>query len=126
VLGGEVNSNTINGLCETYKPKLQENITMIKLFVSTAIAIALLSGSAFAKSEIQVTRIVYDLSDFPELAAKTKAVCEGNAVKSVKLVAACKSESFPKITKAGKWYNVGIGAELNTLIANSGATAESK
>jgi len=99
---------------------------MIKLFVSSAIALALLTGSAFAKQEVQVTRTVYELSDFPELAAKTKAVCDGKAVKSVKLAAACKSEAFPRITKAGKWYNQGIGAELNSLIANDGASAEAK
>jgi hypothetical protein len=96
---------------------------MNKLFISTAIALALLTGSAFAKQEIEVKRTVWELSDFPELAAKTKAVCEGSAVKSAKLVAACKSETFPKITKAGNWYNVGIGAELNTLIRQTGESA---
>lgn len=96
---------------------------MNKLFVSTAIAFVLLTGSAFAKQEIDVKRTVWELSDFPELAAKTKAVCEGKAIKSPKLVSACKSETFPKITKAGNWYNVGIGAELNTLIRQAGDTA---
>jgi hypothetical protein len=90
---------------------------MTKLLISTAIAIVMLTASGFAKQEITVTRTVYDLSDFPTLEASAKAVCEGKAVLSPKLRVACKLGTFPSVTKAGKFRNTGIGAELNTLIS---------
>jgi hypothetical protein len=92
---------------------------MKKLLVSTAIAFALLTGSAFAKQEVDAKRVVWELSDFPELAAKTDKVCASSAVMSPKLKTACQSKAFPKISKKGEWYNVGIGSELNTLIRNA-------
>ena len=90
---------------------------MTKLFLSTALALAMLTGSAFAKQEIDVKRTVYELSDFPELEKGAKAVCSGKAVLSTKLQNACKGNMFPSVTKAGKFRNVGIGAELNALMA---------
>jgi hypothetical protein len=91
---------------------------MVKhLVVSTAIALVMLTATAFAKKDVTVTRTVYELSDFPDLEAGAKAVCEGKATLSVKLQAACKSGVWPSVTKAGKFRNTGVGAELNTLMA---------
>jgi hypothetical protein len=96
---------------------------MNKIILSSALALVLLTGSAFAKQEVDVKRTIWELSDFPELAAKAKAVCEGKAALSVKLRAACKSETFPRVTKAGAFYNSGIGAEMNALIRQPSETA---
>jgi hypothetical protein len=97
---------------------------MKKLFTATAIALVLLTGSAFAKQEIDVKRTIWELSDFPELEKNAKAVCASKAVLSVKLKNACKTESFPSVTKAGKFRNVGIGAELNALMAQPETVTE--
>jgi len=93
--------------------------------VSAFVAVALLStlSAVAAKQEKQVTRVIWELSDFPELAKSTDAVCKGNAVKSAKLEAACKDQKYPSVTKAGAYRNTGVGAELNTLIRQSSATA---
>lgn len=90
---------------------------MIKhLVVSTAVAILMLTATAFAKQEVTRTVIVYEISDFPDLEASAKAVCASKAVLSVKLQTACKTSVWPSVTKQGKFRNTGIGAELNTLI----------
>ena len=89
---------------------------MKKLSLSTMIALAMLTGSAFAKSEVQVTRTIYDLSDFPQLSEKANAVCASKSALSDKLKKACESKTFPSVTKAGLFRNTGIGAELNTLM----------
>jgi hypothetical protein len=99
---------------------------MKKLVVSTAIALALLTGSAFAKSEVQTTRTIWEMSDFPGLAEKAKAVCESKTVQiSARLRKACDTGQFPRVTKAGMFYNTGYGAELNSII-RQGSTAEAK
>jgi hypothetical protein len=90
---------------------------MNKLFLSTAVALVLLTGSAFARQEIDVKRTIWELSDFPALEEGAKAVCTGKAVLSPKLQNACKAGTFPSVTKAGKFRNVGIGAELNAVMA---------
>jgi hypothetical protein len=100
----------------TAKFKTGKTKTMKKLFVATVAAIVLLSGSAFAKQEKQVTRTIWELSDFPELEDKAKAVCESKSALSDKLKAACAAHTFPSVTKGGAFRNAGIGAELNTLI----------
>lgn len=98
---------------------------MNKLMIATAIALVALTGSAFAKQEVSVTRTVWEISDFPELSAKVKAVCDGKSVMSDKLKDACKDNAkLPKVTKAGAFRNTGIGAELNSLIRQSGDTAK--
>jgi hypothetical protein len=99
---------------------------MIKSVLSVALisAALLVSANAQAKQEVQVTRTVWELSDFPALEKSAKAVCEGKATMSDKLKTACKDAKFPRVTKAGAFYNNGIGAELNTLIRQNGATAE--
>ena len=89
---------------------------MKKLVVSTAIALVLLTGSAFAKQEVATTRTIWELSDFPDLEKKAQAVCESKSNLSPKLVVACKEKHFPSVTKAGNFRNTGIGAELNTLM----------
>ena len=92
---------------------------MNKLFISVAMAalIALSSTvSAQAKKEVDVKRTVWELSDFPELEKSAKAVCGSKAVLSIKLQDACKADKFPRVTKAGAFYNNGIGSELNALI----------
>jgi hypothetical protein len=85
-------------------------------FLMTAFVLVAVASPAFAKSEIQVTRTVYELSDFPALSEKAKAACTGKATLSDKLKAACATGKFPSVTKAGAFRNSGIGAELNTLI----------
>lgn len=72
--------------------------------------------SANAKQEKQVTRTIWELSDFPELEKKANEVCGGKLVMSDKLKAACQSKTFPSVTKAGAFRNTGIGAELNSLM----------
>jgi hypothetical protein len=91
---------------------------MIKRLMISVAALSLLAsaGIASAKQEVQVTRTVWELSDFPELAAKAKAICEGSASLSDKLKIACKANEMPKVSKSGTFRNTGIGAELNTLI----------
>lgn len=81
-----------------------------------AIAMLVAVSPAMAKKEVQTTRTVWELSDFPELATKAKAVCGNSATKSAKLQAACKAETWPSVTKAGAFRDTGIGAELNTLM----------
>lgn len=97
---------------------------MKKLLIATAILLAMsAANAASAKQEVQVTRTVWELSDFPELAAKAKAICESKSSLSDKLKAACKDNSlFPKVTKAGNFRNTGIGAELNTLMRQTPAS----
>ena len=92
---------------------------MRKFIISAAIVgVALFSASAAqAKKETQVTRTVWELSDFPDLEKKAQAICENEkAVKSPRLVKACADKAFPRVTKAGAFYNTGYGAELNALI----------
>jgi len=97
---------------------------MNKLMISTAIAFVALTGSAFAKQEVQVTRTVWEISDFPKMSEQVKLVCEGKATLSDKLKDACKDQTkLPKVTKAGAFRNTGIGAELNSLIRQIGDTA---
>jgi hypothetical protein len=86
------------------------------LTIASVVAIVAFTGFAHAKQEKQVTRVIMELSDFPDLAAKAKAVCDGKASMSDKLKNACHTGQFPSVTKAGAFRNVGIGAELNTLI----------
>ena len=98
---------------------------MNKLILSATIAFVALTGSAFAKQEVSVTRTVWEISDFPELSAKVKVVCEGKSTLSDKLKDACKDQTkLPKVTKAGAFRNTGTGAELNTLIRQAGETAK--
>jgi hypothetical protein len=98
---------------------------MSKYYVATAVALLILTGSAFAKQEVSVTRTVWEISDFPKLSEQVKTVCEGKAVMSDKLKAACKEATLlPKVTKAGAFRNTGIGAELNSLIRQT--TSEAK
>ena len=91
---------------------------MKKFLVSAAVLSAVLAPSfAFAKKEVQVTRTVYELSDFPDLAKKAEAVCGNEKLnKSARLTKACTDKQFPRVTKAGMFYNTGYGAELNALI----------
>jgi hypothetical protein len=89
---------------------------MYRSMIIAALVSILVPVTASAKSEVQVTRTVWEISDFPDLAAKAKAVCEGATKKSDKLSKACASGQMPGVTKAGAFRNTGIGAELNTLI----------
>lgn len=77
-------------------------------------------NGATASETKQVTRTVtvYDLkADAPDFYAKVKAVCADQNVKlSDKAKTACANESFPKLTKALRFRNAGIGAEFNTLV----------
>lgn len=89
---------------------------MKKLIVATSVALVMLTGSAFAKKDVQVQRTIWELSDFPKLEEGAKKACEGKAKLSAKLQAACVSHTFPRVTKNGAFYNQGIGAELNSLM----------
>ena len=84
--------------------------------ILAALATVLLTGNAIEKQEKQVTRTIWELSDFPALAEKAKAVCDSPVKRSDKLNAACQTATFPSVTKAGAFRNTGIGAELNTLM----------
>ena len=92
---------------------------MKKLIVATSVALVMLTGSAFAKKDVQVQRTIWELSDFPNLEASATKACEGKAALSAKLKAACVSHTFPRVTKSGAFYNSGIGAELNSIIRQS-------
>jgi hypothetical protein len=79
--------------------------------VSMVVAAVVMSASANAMS-LDAVKV-----DWPALAAKTVAVCNGSQVKSAKLTEACKTGQMPNVLKDGtRYYNVGIGAELNTLM----------
>jgi hypothetical protein len=80
-----------------------------------------------AKQEKQVTRVIWELSDFPDLEKNAKAICGSEKlVKSDKLKAACTSSVFPSVTKSGAFRNTGIGAELNTLIRQASSEAAAR
>lgn len=81
-----------------------------------ALSLLTVSVAAQAKTEKQVTRTIWELSDFPDLEKKAASVCEGKLVMSDKLKAACAAKTFPAVTKSGAFRNSGIGAELNALI----------
>lgn len=89
---------------------------MRSIILATVAALALVPSLAHAKKETQVTRTVWELSDFPELEKKALAVCEGKLTRSPRLQKACDEKAFPRVTKAGAFYNTGYGAELNALI----------
>jgi hypothetical protein len=98
----------------------------MKKLILSALIIASVVSPVAAKQEVQVTRTLWEMSDFPGLDAKVKTVCEGTMVKSDKLKEACKDQTkMPKITKAGAFRNTGIGAELNALIRQQ-VTSEAK
>jgi|SRR6478609_10118232 len=97
------------------------------IVAAVSLATLLSANVAYAKKEMQVTRTVYELSDFPDLEKKALAVCANDkAVKSVRLVKACADKAFPRVTKAGAFYNTGYGAELNALMRQGQDTAEVK
>jgi hypothetical protein len=57
--------------------------------------------------------------DFPAMVEKAEKVCASKLVKSAKLTAACATKVWPQVLKDGtRFFNVGIGAELNALISN--------
>jgi hypothetical protein len=93
-------------------------------FALVGIALSAVAGyhnAATASETKQVTRTVtvYDLkTDAPDFYAKVKAICGDQNVKlSDKAKIACANEQFPKLTKALRFRNAGIGAEFNTLAA---------
>jgi hypothetical protein len=84
--------------------------------ISAAIA-RLLSPLPPLRQKGGVTRTVYELADFPDLEKKATAVCESATLaKSDRLKRACTEKAFPRVTKAGMFYNTGYGAEFNALI----------
>lgn len=85
---------------------------MRKLVVVSAIVLGTVSANAMSLDAIKV--------DWPALAEKATAICKGAQVKSAKLTDACKTGQMPNVLKDGtRFYNVGIGAELNSLILNA-------
>ena len=95
----------------------------MKYALIAILAMSFLSSAvmAQAKTEKQVTRTIWELSDFPELEKKANEVCSGKLVMSPKLKTACEAKQFPAVTKSGAFRNSGIGAELNTLIRQTSA-----
>jgi hypothetical protein len=90
----------------THTSRKQET-KMNKLMV--VIVFALVSSNAMA----------VPAGDFPAMVAKAEQICAGKLNKSPKLTAACTTKAWPQVLKDGtRFYNVGIGAELNALIAN--------
>jgi hypothetical protein len=58
-------------------------------------------------------------TEFPAMVEKAEKVCASKLNKSPKLTAACATKVWPQVLKDGtRFFNVGIGAELNALIAN--------
>jgi hypothetical protein len=92
------------------------NTKMKTILLIAAASIAFTSIPANAKQEKQVTRTVWELSDFPDLEKKANEVCGGKLAMSDKLKASCQSKTFPGVTKAGAFRNSGTGAELNSLM----------
>ena len=86
------------------------------IFAILALTFLANAATAQAKQEKQVTRTVWELSDFPELEKKANEVCGGKLVMSAKLKTACEAKQWPGVTKSGAFRNSGIGAELNALI----------
>jgi hypothetical protein len=82
---------------------------MNKLFTTVAFVSIVATSNAFAVSA----------TDFPAMITKAESVCASKLNKSPKLQLACVSKQWPQVLKDGtRFYNVGIGAELNALIAN--------
>jgi len=105
----------------------------INVALLTAVALVSASGIASAKQEKQVTRIIWEISDFPGLEKAALAVCSSASEKGSRVVLSdkakdvCASKHWPSITKAGLFRNTGVGAELNTLMrqaSNPPAPAE--
>jgi hypothetical protein len=68
---------------------------------------------------VSTNAMAVSAGDFPAMVAKAESVCASKLNKSPKLVAACATKVWPQVLKDGtRFYNVGIGAELNALIAN--------
>jgi len=65
------------------------------LLIAVAASIAFASSPASAKQEKQVTRTIWELSDFPDLEKKANEVCGGKLAMSDKLKASCQSKTFP-------------------------------
>lgn len=86
------------------------------ILIALAAVLFALPVSANAKQEKQVTRTIWEISDFPDLEKKALGVCESKLSLSDKLRLACQSKTFPSVTKAGAFRNTGIGAELNALM----------
>lgn len=77
-------------------------------------------GNVKAAETKEVTRTVtiYSLSDNPKFEAAVKAICSDKTVKlSDKAKTICVTGEFPKLTKALRFRNAGVGAEFNTLAA---------
>jgi len=75
-------------------------------------------SSAVVASAIALTAPAF-ASEQPALAASFEAVCASPFVKSDKLQAACATNAMPAALKDGTRFKaVGIGAEVNTLVAN--------
>lgn len=78
-------------------------------------------NGASASETKEVTRAVtvYNLKDDnAKLYETVKAICADKNVKlSDKARVACETDTWPKLTKALRFRNAGIGAEFNTLAA---------
>lgn len=94
---------------------------MIKLVALFALSVAVaFAPKAFAAETKEVTKTVtiYSLSDNPKFETAVKAICNDKTVKlSDKARTVCVTGEFPKLTKALRFRNAGVGAEFNTLAA---------
>lgn len=92
---------------------------MIKTAIIVSAAVFSFASIVNAAETKEVTRTVtvYSLKeDAPKFYEQVKAICSDKAVKlSDKARKACDTEEFPKLTKALRFRNAGIGAEFNTL-----------
>jgi hypothetical protein len=93
-------------------------------FAVAAFAVSAFAGyhNAATASEtktVERTVTVYSLKDdAPAFYQSVQAICADKNVKlSDKAKTACTTGNFPKLTKALKFRNAGIGAEFNTLAA---------
>ena len=108
---------------------------MIKTTIIAALTLAVLMTEASAQSPThnvsyricsvyrcwdvkpEANYAIWELSNFPELERKAKAVCTGPYRRSEELEAACKADALPRVTMYGEFRNSGIGVELKDLIS---------
>lgn len=88
-------------------------------FVASAVLGYHNGASASETREVTRTVTIYNLKDDnPKLYETVKAICADKSVKlSEKAKTACANDQFPRLTKALRFRNAGIGAEFNTLAA---------
>jgi hypothetical protein len=108
-------------LANVVRSVYRKGYPMNKMLIALGAASFVFSAATMpVMAEKQVTRTIKEASDFPALLTKAQAVCASKTFNlSVKLKAACASGEFPNVIKSGeRFYDMGVGKELNVLINN--------